>query len=187
MPDGSDPQVGVSTGDELEGGPGLVDGLVEGAEDMGVVEMDRPHAGEAAEDSGQLGAVHAAQLGHPERQFTVAVGAGAVDQGVMRAQARAQDQLFGAAADVHRREHVLAVVVPVPGDLVELALAEDGGVDVPVAGLAFRFADVLLQCVPEGGAVGQPVRQAGAHQGVGVEEVQFAAEAAVVVHGCSSG
>lgn len=67
MPDGPDTQVGVSAGDELEGGSGLVDCLVEGAEDVGVVEVDGPHAGEAAEDAGQLGSVHAAQLGHAER------------------------------------------------------------------------------------------------------------------------
>ncbi|OLT27540.1 hypothetical protein BJF83_18295 [Nocardiopsis sp. CNR-923] len=55
-----------------------------------------------------------------------------------------------------------------------------------VAGAAFGVADVLLQGVADGGAVGEPVRQTGADEGVGVEQVEFAAQGAVVVHGAVS-
>ncbi|MCZ0981352.1 hypothetical protein O1L60_26840 [Streptomyces diastatochromogenes] len=54
---------------------------------------------------------------------------------------------------------------------------------MPVPGAALGLADVLLQGVAHDGAVGQPVRQSGADQRVGVEDVQLAAEPAVVVHG----
>ncbi|MFD0457680.1 hypothetical protein ACFQ2H_20600 [Streptomyces violaceoruber] len=52
---------------------------------------------------------------------------------------------------------------------------------MPVAGPALRLADVLLQGVAHDRAVGQPVRQARAHEGVGVEQRQFAAQPPVVV------
>ncbi len=151
----ADTQVGVGTADQLQRGTRLLHGLLQGAEDVRVVEGDGPHPGQTAEDTRQLRTVHAAQLGHAQRQFSVAVGAGAVDQGVVGTQAGAQQDLF--RAQLHRREHVLAVVVPVPGDLVELAFAEDGRVHVPVAGPAFGLADVLLQGVPHDRPVGQPV------------------------------
>lgn len=178
VPYGLDAQVGVGAGDQLQRGAGLLDRLVQGAEDVRVVELDGAHTGQSAEDAGQFGAVHAAHLGDPERQFAVTAGAGPVDQGVVGAQARAQHDLLG--AQPHRRVHVVAVVVPVPGDLVQLPFAEHGRVHVPVPGKAFGLADVLLQGVPYDRAVGQPVRQAGADQRVGAEEAEFTAEAAVV-------
>ena len=52
-----------------------------------------------------------------------------------------------------------------------------------VPGAAFDAADVLLQGVPDGGAGGQPVRQPGADQRIGVEQAEFTAELAVVGHG----
>ncbi|KJY32867.1 hypothetical protein VR44_15105 [Streptomyces katrae] len=100
---------------------------------------------------------------------------------MMRAQARPQDDLL--SAEVHRGEHVVAVVRPVPRDLVQLPLAEYRRVHVLVARPPFGPTDVLLQGVPHGRAVGQPVRQAGAEQRIGAEQAQFAAELAVVVHG----
>ncbi len=112
----------VRPADHVQRGPRLVADLVRGAEDVGVVQLDGPHPGQPAEHPGELGAVHAAQLGHPQRQFAVTVRAGAVDDRVVRAQTRPQDDLF--AAQVHRREHVVAVVRPVPRDLVQLPLAE---------------------------------------------------------------
>ena len=52
-----------------------------------------------------------------------------------------------------------------------------------VAGPPLQFPDVLLEGVPDGGTVGQPERQAGADQRIGVEQVELAAEPAVVGHG----
>ncbi|CAM5547477.1 hypothetical protein SALBM311S_08252 [Streptomyces alboniger] len=181
MAGGADTEVGVGPADQFQGGTGLRRGLVQGAEDVGVVELDGPHAGQAAEHTGRLGAVHAAQLGHTQREFAVAVGAGSVDEGVVGAEARTQYDLL--RAQCHRREHVVAVVGPVARDLVQLPLAEDGRVHVPVPGGALRLPDVLLQGVPYDGPVGQPVRQPRAHQRVGVEQVEITAESSVVVHG----
>ena len=46
---GLDAEVGVGAGDQLQRGAGLVDGLLQGAEDVGVVELDGTHPGQAAE------------------------------------------------------------------------------------------------------------------------------------------
>jgi hypothetical protein len=181
VPDRSDVQIAVGPADQVQGRAGLAADLVQGAEDVRVVQLDGPDPGQPAEDPGQLGAVHPAQLGDPQRQLPVAVPAGAVDERVMRAQAGPQHDLL--AAELHRRKHVGAVVRPVPGDLVQLPLAQHRRVDVLVPGLALGVADVLLQGVPDGRAVGQPVRQARADQRIGVEQAQLAAELAVVVHG----
>src|SRR5579859_596364 len=72
---------------------------------------------------------------------------------------------------------------PVPGNLIQLALAEHGGVDVLVASLPLDLPDVLLERVPDRGAGGQPVRQPGADHRVGVEKLELTAELAMVVHG----
>ncbi len=181
VPGRADAQVGVGAGDEREGGAGLGDGLVRGAEDVRVVELDGPYPGQPAQHPGRLGAVHAAQFGDPQRQLPVTAGPGAVDEGVVRTEAGPQHHLF--RPQLHGREHVVAVVVPVAGDLVQLAFAEHGRVHVPVPGRALRLADVLLQGVPDDGAVGQPVGQTRAHQRVGVEQAELTAEASMVVHG----
>src|SRR5262245_50591330 len=49
-----------------------------------------------------------------------------------------------------------------------------------VAGSAFEFAQVRLDLVAGRGAGGQPERQTGADQRVGVEQVELASEAAVI-------
>ena len=108
---------------------------------------------------GQLGAVHPAQLGDPQRQLAVAVGAGAVDQRVVRAQAGPQHDLL--AAEIHRREHVVAVVRPVPGDLVQLPLAQHRRVHVPVARPAARRSRMYSSracrtAAPSGSQYGSP-------------------------------
>jgi hypothetical protein len=53
---------------------------------------------------------------------------------------------------------------------------------VAVAVAAFEFPQVVLDGVPDGGAVGQPDRQAGSDERVGVEVVEFAAEPPMVDH-----
>jgi hypothetical protein len=54
---------------------------------------------------------------------------------------------------------------------------------VLVAGLPLQLAQVFLQRVPDRGARGQPVRQPGADERVGVEQLELAAELAVIVRG----
>jgi hypothetical protein len=118
------PEVVVRAQDQVQRRPGLVGDLVEDAEDVPVVQLDRADPGQSTQYAGQLGAVHAAELGVPDRELAIAVGARPVDQRVVRTQARPQHHLL--LPHLHRWVHVVAVVRPVPGDLVQLALAEHG-------------------------------------------------------------
>jgi len=167
VPHRFDAERAVRLPDQAERRRGLGGDLVRAAEDVRVVQRDRPHPGQPAQHAGQLGPVHPAKLGDPQRQLAVAAAAGPVDQRVVRAQARPQHHLL--AADIHRRVHAVPVMRPVPGNLVQLALGQDRGVDVLVTGLPLQLPDVLLERVPDGGARGKPVRQPGADQRIGVE------------------
>ena len=55
---------------------------------------------------------------------------------MVRAIHRPQDHLLG--FQIHGREHVFVIMVPVAGALVKVHLGEVGGVDVLVAGGALR-------------------------------------------------
>ncbi|MFE3451822.1 hypothetical protein ACFXJ8_23170 [Nonomuraea sp. NPDC059194] len=66
--------------------------------------------------------------------------------------------------------------------LVQLALAEHGRVDVQVAVAAFQFVDEVFERLAHRGSRGQPEGQARADQRMGVEQVELAAEPAMVVH-----
>jgi hypothetical protein len=162
---------------EFQHGGDLLADLGDRAEGVRVVEPDRADPGQAAEHPGTLGAVHAAELGDPQRQITVRPLPRLEDQRVVRTQAGPQHQVV---AEVHGREHVVGEVAPVPGQFVHLAFAQHGGVDVLVAGAPLEFTQVGLHLVARGGAGRQPERQAGADQRVGVEDVELAAEPAVV-------
>ena len=176
-------QCPVGPAHQLEHGGDLRADPVERAEDVGVVELDRPDPAQAAEHPGALGPVHAAELGDPQRQVPVRALPRPEDQRVVRAQAGPQHQRVAVgAAHRHRREHVVGEVLPVPGQLVHLPFAQHRGVHVPVAGAAFELAQVGLDLVAGGGAGRQPERQPGADQRVGVEDVELAPEL-VVVHG----
>ena len=160
----------------------LVADLVQRAEVVRVVERDRAHPGQAAEHAGALGAILRSDLGDPQRQ--VAVGARrATKISAWCGHSDGRSMNSSSLGQRHAREHVVAEVLPVAGSLVQLALAEQRRIDVLVAGAAFGLADVGLDLVAGGGAGRQPERQAGADQRIGVEEVEFAAELAVVDHG----
>src|SRR5258708_6540330 len=61
--------------------------------------------------------------------------------------------------------------------------ARHRGEEVRVSAPPLQLAQVLLQGVPDRGARGQPVRQPGADQRVGVEQPELTAELAVIIHG----
>jgi hypothetical protein len=79
-----------------------------------------------------------------------------------------------------RRELRVLVVGEVAGGLVELELADVRREDLRVALLAQFAADEGLQFLADDGAVGRPEDQALADVLVDVEQLQFAAELAVV-------
>jgi len=91
--------------------------------------------------------------------------------------------ITGTARDPsHRREHLVGEVLGVAGQLVQLAFAHRRRHHVLISGAPLAFVHVLLDGVPGRRAGRQPDRQAGAGQRVGAEQLQLAAQLAVVDH-----
>ncbi len=150
--------------------------LLGGAVDVRVVLGEVAHAEEAVQHAAHLVAVHAAELGHAQRQVAVGAPAALVDQ-----------QAAGAVHGLHRvrllvdlgEVHVLLVVVPVAAALPELAAQDHRGADLLVAGAHVLGAPEVHHRVPEAHALGVEEREAGALL-VEAEEVEVPADAPVV-------
>lgn len=181
VPSSGDPEIGVRPPNHLQGGTGLIDGLLTGTEDMPVIELNPPNPGEPTEHARQLRPIHRAQLGDPQRQFAITPRSRPIDERMMRTEGRPQHDLL--RPHLHRRKHVVAVVLPVPRDLVQLPLPEHGRVHMPIPGRPLHVPQVLLQRMPYDGPVRQPVRQPGPHQRIGTEQLQLPPKAPVVVRG----
>jgi hypothetical protein len=123
-----------------------------------------------------LVAVALAELAVAQRQVAVAAQLRLEDQHVARAVHRLERVL---ALLRLRREHVLAVVLPVAGLLPQALVQDLRALDLLVARVLVDLAHVLLDLLPDGPALGMPEHHAG-RDVVDVEQVQLAAELAVV-------
>ena len=146
------------------------------AEDVGVVLDEAAHAHDAVQRARDLIARARAELGHAQRQVAVGLEALAEDLDVTRAVHRLEREgallRFG-------DEHVLLVLVPVPGALPQRARHHARGLDLDVAVAADAGADVLLEHAVDRPALGMPVDLAGVLL-VDVEEIHLLAQLAVV-------
>ena len=159
-------------GDALD----LVLDLIRCHEDVRIVLREAADAEQTVQRAGQLVAVHDAELAHAQRQITVRVRLGLIDQ--------------HAAGAVHRLErkrhivddsgiHIVFIVIPVTAAVPEILIEHDWGRDLDVAGLLVDLAPVIDELVFEHHAVGQEEREARAlvHEG---EQAELLAELAVV-------
>ncbi len=120
--------------------------------------------------------MHQALLGQAQRQVAVAVVAGPVELDVARAVHRLQPQR---PAFLLGEEHVVAVLVPVPGLLPQVDRVDDRRAHLAVAALPVELAPERCQLVPDHHPPRmpeRPTRRDVAH----VEQVELAAEPAVV-------
>ena len=122
------------------------------AEHVPIVEGHLPHPREAADDARALVAKHGPDLGQPVRELAVGARLGVVDQDVVRTEHRSQHDLLG--AEVHRRIHVVVIVGPVTGALIQRALGHRRGADVAVAVAALELGHVTRQLIAHGRAGG---------------------------------
>src|SRR6478735_7122226 len=106
------------------------------------------------------------ELEEPQRELAIGALPRAVDEVVHRAVHRLEAVVL--TVDVERREHALAVVRQVPGGVEERLV-----VDVPLA-------DVVLHLALDDAALGVEHRQAGPDLVGEGEQVELAAELAVV-------
>ena len=117
-----------------------------------------------------------AGLGHPQRQLAVAVGAVGVERAVARAVHRLQPELAVLGLE---REHVLAVLLPVPRGDPQLLVVDLRRADLDVAALAVLAAAQILEHVPDHHPLGVPERRSRRDVGE-VEQVELRPEPAVV-------
>ena len=150
--------------------------LLGGAVDVRVVLREVAHAEQAVQHAAHLVAVHAAELGHAQRQVAVGAPSALVDE-----------QAAGAVHRLHRvrllvdlgEVHVLLVVVPVAAALPQLAAQDHRGADLLVAGAHVLGAPEVDHRVPEAHALGVEEREPRPLL-VEAEEVEVAADAAVI-------
>ncbi len=116
------------------------------------------------------------RLGVAHRQVAVGVARHRVEDAVTRAVHRLERErplLVGG------HEHVVAVLVPVPGDPPQLRVVELRRLDLGVPAGAGQFAGEVAQRVPQRRAVGHPERASRRQLGE-LEQAQLAPEPAVV-------
>ena len=145
---------------------------------MGVVLAEMTAALNAFQGAAGLITEVVGNFANADGQLAVAVRAVGVDHHVVGAVHRAQNIAF--TLHFHGGEHVLTVMIPVAGSLVQVHGADAGGHNVQVAALALLALDVIFQLLPDDVAVGQEHGQAAANQVVGHEQAHFLADLAVV-------
>ena len=152
--------------------------LLRSAEQVGIVLAEVAAALNALQGAGGLVAEIVCNLTDAHGQVTVRVGTICVDHHVVGAVHRAQDVAF--TLHLHGGEHVLAVVIPVAGGLVQVHGTDAGGHHVQVAACTLLLLDIVLQLLPDGVACGQEHGQAAAHQVVGHKQAHLLADLAVI-------
>ena len=145
---------------EAEQGPDLLDPLLVGAEDVAVVLREAPDAHEAVQDAAALVAVHRAQLVEAQRQLLVGPLPAPVHEDVHRAVHRLRVEV--GVLELHRRPHVVVVVLEVPADLEQVGLRDVRREHHLVAGLEVALPAVVLHQLADDGAPGVPDGQAAA-------------------------
>jgi hypothetical protein len=145
---------------------------------VGVVERHPADAVQAREHAGPLVAKHLPELGDAYRKVPIRVLAVLEDHDVMGAVHRPQHELF--ILELHGRVHVVAVVIPMPRDLVERRAGELLTVHVVVARRDLEIDDVAFDDTPHRGELGKPQRQPLPHFRREMEEVLLPSDAPVI-------
>ena len=173
-----DAEVAVDVEDQIADRGDLVLDLLGHAEEVGVVLAEVAAALDALERAGGLIAEVVRDLADAQGQLAVGTRAVGKDAHVVRAVHRTQD--IGLALELHGREHIVLIVIPVAGGLVQVDRADAGREHVLVALGALLALDIGLELLPDRVAVGQEHRQAAADEIVGHEQLHFLADLAVV-------
>ena len=150
--------------------------LIRRDEEMRIVLREVADAEQAVELTGLLVAMDEAEFAEAQRQVTVAVLLGVVDEHAARAVHRLDRIVF--TVDL-REVHVLFVMIPVAGRLPELTVQDDRRLDLLVAVAAMDIAPVIDELIADDHAVRMEEREARAFL-MQAEEVELLAELAVI-------
>ena len=163
---------------EVEHAQDLVLELVGAAEDVRVVLREAAHAHQAVQHARALEAVDGAELRPAIRQVAVAAQPRLVDRQVERAVHRLE--LVLDVLDLDRRVHVRPVEIGVPARVPEVELRDVRRVDDVVAAGVVLVAPVVLDLLADEAALRVPQHEPGAGLVGDREQVELAAELAVV-------
>ena len=105
-----------------------------------------------------------------------------VDPHMVRAVHRAKHVLL--VLYLHGREHVVLVVIPVAGCLIQIDRSDTGSHDVQIAQAAFLLLDIILKDLPQRIALRQEHRKALSYQIIRHEELHLLADLSVIAGSC---
>ena len=89
-------------------------------------------------------------------------------------------QYKGLAFYFHGREHVLLVVIPVTGGLVQIYSTDTGSHNVQISQFSLFILNIILQLLPYGVTLGKEHRKSTAYQIIGHEQFHFLTDLSVV-------
>ncbi len=158
----------------------LVEELVRGTEQVGVVLRESAHAGQAVQLAALLVAVHGSELGKAKRKVAVRTRLRLVNLAVVRAVHRLEQVLFALFGSVNGLERVLAVLLVVARTHVQLFVANVRGDDGQVARLFLGGLQKVFEAFAQRSPFGQPEGQALTDALAERKQFELAAELAVV-------
>ena len=137
----------------------LVGNLIRPHKDMGIILGKAAHPEQSMEGTPELMPVYQAQFSHPQGQFPIAVGLGAVDHDAAGA-------VHGLDAVVLPVDlggvHVVLVVIPVAGSLPQMPVHNQGRGHLHIALPGVDLPPVVDEGIFDGHALGQEERETGA-------------------------
>ena len=156
----------------------LVLDLVRGDEQMGIVLAEMTATLNALQGAAGFIPEVMGNLTDADGQLPIGVGAVCIDHHVVGAVHGAQDEAL--AVHFHGGEHIVLIMCPVAGGLIQSHSAHARGHHVLIAQLALLFLNVILQLLPDRIASGQEHGHAPAYQLIGHEQAHFLADLPVV-------
>ena len=117
-----------------------------------------------------------------DRQIFVGVHSVCIDHHVVRAVHRTQNE--GLSLHFHCREHVLLIMIPVTGSLVQTNRADTRCHNVQITELSLFCLDIILKLLPYGIALRKEHRQSASYQIVGHKQLHLLADLSVIALLC---
>ena len=133
---------------------------------------------DALQGSGRFISEIMRDLADTKRQVPVGSRTVRIDPHMMRAVHRTKHILF--ILNLHGREHIVLVVIPVAGCPVQIDRSDTGGHDMQIAQAALLVLDIILKDLPQGIALRQEHRKSLANQVIGHEELHLLTDLSVI-------
>jgi len=147
-------------------------------EQMGIILAEMSASFDTLQGSAGFKTEVMGDLTDTDRQILVGVLCVSVDHHVVRAVHGTQYE--GLSFHFHGREHVLLVVIPVTGSLVQIHSTDTGGHNMQIAQSSLFILDIILQLLPYGVTLGKEHGKSAAYQIISHEQFHFLADLSVV-------